>query len=559
MDQITAFVEEYLKLALIEYGKLEASSPTLQFVGEWSQFAYDNREVIWMHIHLIAAALFPIYVGAHASLSRPSSAAVPEKRKTSTDEDDDEIMIGPVMESLRWSDAILFPIVASAVLAGLYYLIQWLNDPAILNKILAYYFSVLGLIGISRLAAHGLNVATTFIFPSVWSSRGVIYAVDPLISQQVTREAKAKEAHVHHKFTEKTNPFPGILSSVPLPALINKQLWATKALLKNHWIFRGYLHGVFNVKTRIQFNDITGSIIATVAIILYHATNKEWWLTNTIGFGLIYGALQLISPTSFWIGSAVMVGLFFYDIIMVFYTPMMIAVATQIDGPIKLVFPGPARGSMLGLGDVVLPGLVIALSLRFDLYLHYLYKQKKLADSTTPVKAAYVDATGKWGERFWTKPAKSADEETVADGARFPKVYFTASIIGYIVGLIITLTVLHIYNHGQPALLYIVPSVLVSLWGTALARGEYMLMLGYAEDGSMDDPEVRDREKGGSDGSNDSGVTITPASVEAERKAATEQKVNKDRDAKQHAQHVFLFSLSAPKQSNAKTGSANRD
>jgi minor histocompatibility antigen H13 len=501
-----------------------------------------------MHLHLVAAALFPIYVGSHASLSRPPSAALPKRKKG--DEEDDEIVVEPAMEGLQLSDAILFPIVASAALASLYYLIQWLNDPALLNRVLGYYFSVLGLIGVSRLVTDALNVATTFIFPSVWSARGTVYFVDALLSQQVTKKAKPAGVQFHYKFTDKTNPLPGLFSSIPLPGFVKKQLWGLRSLLRNTWIFRGYVHGVFNVKNKVRLNDVTGSIIGIVAIVLYHTTGKEWWLTNVIGFGLCYGALQLISPTSFWIGSIVMGGLFVYDIVMVFYTPLMIAVATTIDGPIKLVFPGPARGSMLGLGDVVLPGIMIALALRFDLYLHYLYKQKQSSDSTAMKKAAYVDATGKWGELFWTSRSKSIEDETTADGARFPKVYFMASIIGYVIGLIATLAVLHIYHHGQPALLYLVPSVLISLWGTALVRCELSLMWDYTEDGSLDEAEVGEREKGGSDGSNDSGVTVTPAMVEAERAAGKSGgKKSEGRDVRQHAQHVFLFSLSTPKDS----------
>lgn len=66
--------------------------------------------------------------------------------------------------------------------------------------------------------------------------------------------------------------------------------------------------------------------------------------------------------------------------------PMMVTVAKSIDAPIKLVFPRPdAAGSvsdrrqyaMLGLGDVVLPGIMIGLALRFDLFVFYLRQQKR--------------------------------------------------------------------------------------------------------------------------------------------------------------------------------------
>ena len=66
------------------------------------------------------------------------------------------------------------------------------------------------------------------------------------------------------------------------------------------------------------------------------------------------------------------VGLFFYDIFWVFFTPVMVSVAKNFDVPIKLLFPrfsGEDKPfSMLGLGDIVIPGLYVALMLRFDRY-----------------------------------------------------------------------------------------------------------------------------------------------------------------------------------------------
>lgn len=63
--------------------------------------------------------------------------------------------------------------------------------------------------------------------------------------------------------------------------------------------------------------------------------------------------------------------LFFYDIFWVFFTPVMVEVAKSFDAPIKLLFQRSAATatanagfSMLGLGDIVLPGLFVALVLR---------------------------------------------------------------------------------------------------------------------------------------------------------------------------------------------------
>jgi len=79
-----------------------------------------------MYLHLILAALFPIYAGSHASLRCPPSAAAPTQ-----DDDGEEIEVAPPVEGLQPSDAIVFPVLAGTVLAGLYYIIKWLEDPAV--------------------------------------------------------------------------------------------------------------------------------------------------------------------------------------------------------------------------------------------------------------------------------------------------------------------------------------------------------------------------------------------------------------------------------------------
>lgn len=65
-------------------------------------------------------------------------------------------------------------------------------------------------------------------------------------------------------------------------------------------------------------------------------------------------------------------GLFVYDIFWVFGTDVMVTVAKNINGPIKLMFPknvleDPSDCSILGLGDIVIPGIFMALCLRFDI------------------------------------------------------------------------------------------------------------------------------------------------------------------------------------------------
>lgn len=174
---------------------------------------------------------------------------------------------------------------------------------------------------------------------------------------------------------------------------------------------------------------------------------------------------------------------------------MMVTVAKSLDVPIKLMFPRPGdpehpnsapSHAMLGLGDVVLPGIVIGLALRFDLYLFYLRRQKRVPaasgeGSETVKKAEYFPLAGRWSDHFWThsfvgRPLWVKDDSKIEAPFTFPKTYFNASLVGYVLGLLATLGVMMIWDHAQPALLYLVPGVLGSIWLTAVFRGELSLM-----------------------------------------------------------------------------------
>ncbi|PQE21339.1 Signal peptide peptidase protein [Rutstroemia sp. NJR-2017a WRK4] len=479
----------------------------LELMATFGQWIYENKEMIQLEIHIILSALFPIYIGSHASLQRPPSAAPPPKRsRKNASDDEDQRETHTPMEGLTPSDAILFPVLASVALGSLYLIIKWLEDPALLNKILGWYFSALGVVGVGKLAGDALHVATGFIFPSAWSDGKDLYTIDPLLRVQVP-QAKARFGLVQP--SSKTNPLPGFLSSINFPKPLTSFLWTTRSLLKSSWVLRLHIKNIIMHKSTLTLSSILGFLIGLTTIISYNVFSQPWFLTNLMGFGFCYGTLQLMSPTTFATGSLVLLGLFFYDITMVFYTPLMVTVATSLDVPIKLVFPTASGSSMLGLGDIVLPGILVALALRFDLYLHYLrisksssstLKSSPKSDSTS-TRPSYKPATGLWGERFWTSssPAPSVpsshSSSRIAAGTRFKKVYFKTAIVGYIIGMITTLVVLNVFHHAQPALLYLVPGVVGSLWGVAWVRGEVGVMWGYTEDGSLDVGEDDDKEK----------------------------------------------------------------
>ena len=478
------------------------------------------KPLLPMYLHLLLAALFPIYTGAHASLSRPSSAAKPPERKKRDDEfEDDESEQGEQkMEGLSPGDAILLPLFGGASLTGLYFLIKWLEDPAILNKILNWYFSTFGVLALARLLNDSMTIVHSFIFPTMYVHDGHLWQVDGL-------QKKAKPTSSGSKDLEdRDSPLPGSLSTFPFPALEKRVLWTLRALPSRKFRIRIYIHNVASGTFKIGSHGLSAIAMALILQLYFNLIDKPWWLTNLLGFSFAYTTLQMMSPTTSWTGTLILGGLFLYDIYFVFFTPLMVTVATKLDIPAKLLFPRPgSQGmSMLGLGDVVLPGMMIGFALRFDLYLFYLPKQvqksmdgsvdaskqaapqsydyqlkdKHLVEAASKEdeipKAEWLPATGSWGERYWTRSTGIEVPESLKGGL-FPKTYFHATITGYIIGMVITLLVMQIFGHAQPALLYLVPGTLGALWGTALIKGDIKTLWAFTE--ADEDQDKEDQRK----------------------------------------------------------------
>jgi len=288
-----------------------------QIVYQFTQI----RPLLPTYAHLIASALFPIYTGAHASLTRPTSAAKPIKRKSKGqyhDGDDDDTEEEEEeehrMEGLAPSDAIMMPLFAGCALAGLYFLIKWLEDPAILNKILNWYFAAFGFVSVSRLITDALDISHSILFPQHFVRGGTLYRVDQ----------KKRMAAPVAKTTEKTmatnSPLPGFLSNIPLSENFRKFLWDDRAMPSKKWTLRLYVHRLFAGKILLGPHGMLGALGSLLALVYFNAVAKPWYLTNLIGFGFSYAALQLMSPTTFATGSLILSALFFYDIFFVFYT-----------------------------------------------------------------------------------------------------------------------------------------------------------------------------------------------------------------------------------------------
>lgn len=139
-------------------------------------------------------------------------------------------------------------------------------------------------------------------------------------------------------------------------------------------------------------------------------------------------------------GCILLCGLFLYDAFWVFGTDVMITVAKSFEVPIKVVFPQDllekgltaSNFAMLGLGDIVLPGIFIALLLRFDNSL-----------------------------------------------SRKTNVYFYSTFFAYFMGLLTTMLIMHSFNHAQPALVYLVPACLGTPLLLAVVKGDLKALFSY--------------------------------------------------------------------------------
>lgn len=197
-----------------------------------------------------------------------------------------------------------------------------------------------------------------------------------------------------------------------------------------------------------------GASIGAVGIVGAYLYTRHWALSNVIAIALSLNAIALMSLDSFVTGFIMLGGLFLYDIFWVFGTPVMVNVAKNFDAPIKILWPRnwieiavalvnraelpEAKPALLGLGDIVIPGAFVALALRYDQF---------IASEAKP---------GLYFTRFYRA---------------FSQPYFVACFCAYVAGLVATMSVLHVFQAAQPALLYLSPACAFSVVLVALYQG----------------------------------------------------------------------------------------
>lgn len=543
------------------------------------------KDFFSIEIKMVLSAILIIYVGAHASLRRPPSAAPPTKLKRKGGKlvvDDEKEHFA---QGFQATDAILFPFIAAAVLIGLYYLIKWLQDPAVLNMILRLYMAMTGILSIGVFFGDIFQFVLNIVSPDYWADRsGRVFEIDPASRTQKLLKAPQEDGSEKETDPGKRLPLPGLASGLNVPTTISKAAWGLRYFLKESCVLKIRVPGD-GFTGDIKITSIIGFALGCAVEGLYLYTESSM-LSNIIGLSVCYMAFNWMSVTSFTIGTMVLVGLFFYDIVMVFYTPFMVAVATQVDAPLKLTYEtSDGRSSLLGLGDIVIPGIFICLALRFDLWRYYNRKVTRVeedlktvskegnegdsaAGNTTAgevttvktayrtVKAPFVDPRGQWGNFLWTtSPRDLISGKPVVKAlsdADFPKTYFRVTIFGYLIGMLATLVVLVIFKHGQPALLYLVPGVAGSAWLTGLIKGDLKDMWEYTEDGSLDVEDVVvevDGEGNVIEKKKKADATKDAAKGKDEKKG---EKEKGDAEKDKNDYELFLFSITVPKEASLK-------
>jgi minor histocompatibility antigen H13 len=191
---------------------------------------------------------------------------------------------------------------------------------------------------------------------------------------------------------------------------------------------------------------VGGAVGAAMAGVYFYSQN--WICNNIFGLSFCLLGIRMIGLSSVKVGAIMLVGLFFYDVFWVFGSKsvfgsnVMVSVAMGVEAPIKLMFPrelsgcGLLRNGMLGLGDIVVPGIFVAFLAKWDAV--------------------------KMGEK-----------------ASSSFVYLNSVMVAYVLSLVTTVSIMMFFNAAQPALLYIVPFVLITTAGVAIVRGEFKALWAF--------------------------------------------------------------------------------
>ena len=274
---------------------------------------------------------------------------------------------------------------------------------------------------------------------------------------------------------------------------------------------------------------VVGVALATLDL---RANHQDFTLNNLIAACIVSDFLSVIGFGSFKSCATALCGLLAYDAFWVFRSEavvgknvmMSVAANASFKGPFRLLFPRfedvldplPADAfsfSLLGLGDVAIPGLLIALMLRYDAsragnlqgranaaadaFMEVFQSEKEEVASVenrfdendvarTYEKDGYRTGIGKRaGDAAVTaydEAGEAFDEPIAVPSSLSGRAFFSSSLSAYVVGLLLAVVANVVTKEGQPALVYLVPTLLGVVAYVALGRGEADRVLTFEDE-----------------------------------------------------------------------------
>lgn len=359
------------------------------------KFKPNSQDMACAYLSLMVMALLPILIGSFKSIKHH----IETKAKCQE--------TGEQAETMTDKDAAMFPLIASVALFSFYILIK--INPDLVNLALSGYFFMLGVIAIFRLLAPAINK----IFPAKYNSTqySFLFGSRDLNNDKNDTPSEPRSGTASPSSSQESYPENEIAPSEVL------------------------------FSSKFTPSDILASVLAG-ALGVWYLYTKHWVANNAFGLAFALNGIELLPVNTMKIGCILLCGLFFYDVFWVFGTDVMVSVAKKFDAPIKILFPQDFLVSgfwgknfaMLGLGDIVIPGIFIAFLLRFDRSL-----------------------------------------------GRKSDVYFWSCFMAYIFGLGLTIGVMSYFKHAQPALLYLVPCCILVPLFVAIVKGDLKALLKYRD------------------------------------------------------------------------------
>ena len=182
---------------------------------------------------------------------------------------------------------------------------------------------------------------------------------------------------------------------------------------------------VVNLRTiYIRKGDVICFMFMIILGGLYLQSN-HWLLSNLFSICIAITSISSLKINTLYNGIIFLILFAIYDVVFVFYTPIMNTIALQINSPMKIIFPTMKKDSfaIIGLGDIIIPGIYLSTLFHYDYSLNVQYNNKE-----NTVHFSFCNF-----------------------------IYFHMGIIAYVLGIFFSYTAVILFHTTQPALIYIVP------------------------------------------------------------------------------------------------------